>query len=360
MTMDTTANVAAASTAIGFPPATIAVFVGLCIIALAIDLLTHRKDKPLSLANASMWTIFWIAVSMIFAGYLYVVHGPQVASLFVTGYALEKVLSVDNLFVFMAIFAWFKVPEGLRHRVMYWGVIGAVVFRMVFVAIGTSLLALGPWVEIVFAAIVIWTAVMMLKGDGDGEDEEEDYSQHIAYRFASKLFPSWPHLHGHNFFVSRKELQVEIQKPQHKGMTLAEKGAWFATPLFLCVCVMEVSDVLFAFDSVPAVIAVSREPLIVYSAMMFAILGLRTMYFVLEALKHYLVHLEKAVIALLFFIGGKLALNATDHLMQHGYHIDPNTSLAIVLGVLAIGIVASVIFPGEQEEVEVATAKEKV
>ena len=349
MTVETTPAAAAASTAIGFPPATIAVFVSLCVIALAIDLLTHRKDKPLSLTNASMWTIFWIVISLVFAGYLYAAHGPEVASLFVTSYALEKVLSVDNLFVFMAIFAWFKIPEGLRHRVLYWGIIGAIVFRMIFVAIGTGLLAFGPWVEIVFAAIVIWTAVMMLKGDGD-EADEEDYSQHIAYRFASKLFPSWPHLHGHKFFVSRKELAVEIQKPQHRGMTLAKKGVWFATPLFLCVCVVEVSDVLFAFDSVPAVIAVSREPLIVYSAMMFAILGLRTMYFVLEALKHYLVHLEKAVIALLFFIGGKLALNATNHLFHHGYHIDPNTSLAIVLGVLAIGIAASVLFPGKKED----------
>jgi len=356
MTVETTATTTAAAvnTAIGFPPATIAVFVSLAVIALAIDLLTHRKDKPLSLANASMWTIFWVAISLVFAGYLYITHGPEVASLFVTGYALEKVLSVDNLFVFMAIFAWFKVPEGLRHRVLYWGIIGAIVFRMIFVAIGTSLLAFGPWVEIVFAAIVIWTAVMMLKGDGDDSDEEEDYSKHIAYRFASKLFPSWPSLYGHNFFVHRKQLEVEIRKPQNKGMTLAAKGAWFATPLFLCVCVVEVSDVLFAFDSVPAVIAVAREPLIVYSAMIFAILGLRTMYFVLEALKQYLSQLEKAVIALLFFIGIKLALNATDHLFHHGYHIDPNTSLAIVLGVLAIGVVASIIFPDKEEDAAAA------
>ncbi|WP_455233632.1 TerC/Alx family metal homeostasis membrane protein [Geopseudomonas aromaticivorans] len=335
---------------------TIAVFVSLAIIALAIDLLTHKKDQPVTLANAATWSIFWVLISLAFAGFLYVTHGAEVASLFVTGYALEKVLSVDNLFVFMAIFAWFKVPEGLRHRVLYWGIIGAIVFRMIFVAIGTGLLAFGPWVEIVFAAIVAWTAVMMLKGD-DEADEEEDYSQHIAYRFANKLFPSWPHLHGHNFFVSRKELEVEIQKPQHKGMSLAEKGAWFATPLFLCVCVVEVSDVLFAFDSVPAVIAVSREPLIVYSAMIFAILGLRTMYFVLEALKHYLVHLEKSVIALLFFIAGKLALNGTDKLFGHGLHIDPNTSLAVVLVVLAIGIAASILFPGKEEETAESTEK---
>jgi tellurite resistance protein TerC len=325
-----------------------AVFVGLAVGALLLDMVTHRGDKPVSLAKASIWSIFWIAISLAFAGFLYVQHGPQVASLFVTGYALEKVLSVDNLFVFMAIFAWFKVPDGLRHRVLYWGIIGAIVFRGVFVAIGTGLLAFGPWVEVVFAVVVAWTAVMMLRAGGDDE-EEEDYSKHMAYRFAQKLFPVWPKLHGNAFFVTRKDLQVELQKPENQGMTLAAKGTLFATPLFLCLVVAEVSDILFAFDSVPAVIAVSREPLIVYSAMLFAILGLRTMYFVLEALKRYLVHLEKSVIALLFFIAVKLGLNATDHMFHHGYTIDANTSLMIVMVVLAIGVVASLIFPGEEE-----------
>lgn len=336
------------ATHIGFPPLTMTVFISIALGAMLLDMFTHRGDKPITLANAAIWSIFWVAVSLGFAGFLYYEHGPEVASLFVTGYALEKVLSVDNLFVFMAIFAWFKVPDALRHRVLYWGIIGAIVFRGIFVAIGTGLLAFGPWVEIVFAIVVAWTAVMMLRSGGD-EEEEPDYSTHMAYRFAKKLFPVWPKLYGHNFFVSRKVLEKEITKPENKGMTLAAKGALFATPLFLCVVVVEVSDVLFAFDSVPAVIAVSREPLIVYSAMLFAILGLRTMYFVLEALKRYLVHLEKSVIALLFFIAAKLALNATDHIFHHGYNIDANTSLLIVMVVLVIGIVASVIFPGKED-----------
>lgn len=326
------------TTAIGFPPVTIAVFCGLVLAALAIDLFSHRKDKPLTLMGASLWSLFWVAVSLAFAAFLYVTHGAETASLFVTGYALEKVLSVDNLFVFMAIFAWFKVPDEYRHRVLYWGIVGAIVFRLIFVVIGTSLLALGPWVEVVFAITVAWTAVMMLKGGDD--DEEPDYANHLAYRFGRKLFPVTNQLHGHNFFV----------RMAGTG-SAAGRTVLYATPLFLCVVVMEISDVMFAFDSVPAVIAVSREPLIVYSAMMFAILGLRTMYFVLEALKRYLVHLEKAVIALLFFIAAKLALNATDHLMGHGYHIDPNASLFVVLIVLAIGIAASFIFP-EREEAE--------
>nr|WP_218626625.1 TerC/Alx family metal homeostasis membrane protein [Pseudomonas sp. dw_358] len=323
-----------------------AVFAGMAIGAMLLDMLTHRGDRPVSLGKAALWSVFWIALSLAFAGFLHVEHGAEVASLFITGYALEKVLSVDNLFVFMAIFAWFKVPDGLRHRVLYWGILGAIVFRGVFVAIGTGLLALGPWVEVVFALIVAWTAVMMLRASGD-QEAEEDYSAHMAYRFAARLFPVWPKLYGNQFFVTRKTLEAEILKPEHAGMSLAAKGTIFATPLFLCLVVAEVSDVLFAFDSVPAVIAVSREPLIVYSAMLFAILGLRTLYFVLEALKRYLVHLEKAVIALLFFIAVKLGLSATDHLFGHGYKIAANASLLVVMGVLVIGVIASLVFPGK-------------
>ncbi|MCD5993255.1 TerC/Alx family metal homeostasis membrane protein [Pseudomonas sp. CDFA 602] len=339
------------STSLGFPPLTMAVFIGLAITAMAIDMFSHRGNKPITLAQASAWSIFWVAISLAFAGFLYVQHGSEVATLFVTGYALEKVLSVDNLFVFMALFTWFKIPDGLRHRVLYWGIIGAIVFRGIFVAIGTGLLALGPWVEVVFAIIVAWTAIMMLRA-GDNDDEEIDYSQHMAYRFAKKLFPVWPKLHGSNFFVRRSVLEEEIKKPENAGIALAAKGALFATPLFLCLVVAEISDVLFAFDSVPAIIAVSREPLIVFSAMLFAILGLRTLYFVLEALKRYLVHLEKAVIALLFFIALKLGLNATDHLFHHGYSISANTSLLVVVVVLVIGIVASLLFPGKEESAE--------
>lgn len=345
-------------TPLGFPPLTVGIFVGIAVVALLIDLFSHRKDKPLTLLNASLWFVFWIIAALAFAGYLFVEHGSHVASLFLTGYALEKVLSVDNLFVFMAIFAWFKVPDEYRHRVLYWGIIGAIVFRAIFVAIGAVLLqAFGPWVEAAFALIIAYTAVVMLKGGGD-DDEEEDYSKHIAYRIGNRMFPVWPKLFGHNFFISRSTAEAELQKPENAGITLAAKGALFATPLFLCVLVVELSDVLFAFDSVPAVIAVSREPLIVYSAMMFAILGLRTMYFVLEALKGYLVHLEKAVVILLFFIATKLGLNASDHFLHHGYGIDANTSLMVVIGVLSVGIIASLLFPSKEiDESEEAIEK---
>ncbi|OTA16849.1 tellurium resistance protein TerC [Xenorhabdus vietnamensis] len=337
------------STHIGFPMETVAVFIILSVGALFLDLFMHRHDKPISLRSAALWSIFWIAIAFVFAGFLYVHHGAEAASLFVTGYALEKVLSVDNLFVIMAIFSWFAVPDRYRHRVLYWGIIGAIVFRGIFVAIGTSLLALGPWVELVFAVIVGWTAVMMLKSGDDG-DEIEDYSQHLAYRMVKRFFPIWPKLHGHAFVLNQKEVDKELAKPENANVKVGRVGKLmlYATPLMLCLAVVELSDVMFAFDSVPAVIAVSREPLIVYSAMMFAILGLRTLYFVLEALRKYLAHLEKAVIVLLFFIAIKLGLNASEHIFHHGYSISATTSLFVVIGVLVAGIFASLLFPQKE------------
>lgn len=339
------------STQLGFPIETVLVFVALSIGAIFIDLYMHREDKPIPLKSAVMWSIFWVAISFVFAGFLYVNHGAEVATLFVTGYALEKVLSVDNLFVIMAIFSWFSVPEGFRHRILYWGIIGAIVFRGIFVAIGTSLLSLGPWVEVAFAVMVAWTAIMMLRSKGES-DEIEDYSQHIAYRSVKRFFPVWPKIKGNVFFLKQADIDEELAKPENADIQIgrAAKATYYATPLFLCLAVVELSDIMFAFDSVPAVIAVSRDPLIVYSAMMFAILGLRTLYFILEAMKQYLVHLEKAVIALLFFIAFKLGLNSTAHIFDHDYTISAMASLVVVVVVLFIGIFASFIFVDKPDD----------
>ncbi|MDF7666388.1 TerC/Alx family metal homeostasis membrane protein [Orbaceae bacterium ESL0727] len=335
---------------LGFPIETVAIFVVLAIVAMAIDLYAHHQDKVISLNNAIVWSLFWIVVALCFAGYLYVHHGREVASLFITGYVLEKALSVDNLFVMMAIFSWFAVPEKFRHRLLYWGVIGAILFRAVFVWIGTGLFALGPWMELLFAILVALTGVMMLKHQGKDE-AIKDYSHHFAYRIAKRLLPVYPKMVGHRFILTQKTLNNELAKPENCALRgKLPKSVLYATPLFLCIMVIELSDVMFAFDSVPAVIAVSQEPLIVYSAMIFAILGLRTLYFVLEALRHSLVHLGKAVICLLFFIALKLALNASHHLWGHGISISPTMSLYIVLGILTIGIVASFICPGAKSD----------
>ena len=345
---------------LGFPIETVILLGVIVVVSLLVDLYAHRADREISFKSAALWSCFWIAISIAFGGYIYYHHGAEMASLYYTGYVLEKVLSVDNLFVMMAIFSWFSVPNRFRHRVLYWGVIGAFVFRGIFVAIGTGLLMFGPYVEMIFALIVAYTAVMMLRG-GDDDEEMEDYSGHVAYRFVKRVFPVWPRLHGHDFFISRTHAKEEAKKLNISIEGMAHKTVVVATPLFLCLAVIEVSDVMFAFASVPAVIAVSREPLIIYSAMIFAILGLRSLYFVLESLRKYLVHLEKAVIVLLFFIAAKLFLGATYHQFGFGIDIDPITSLIIVLVVLSCGVIASFVFPdkGDDKDEEQATSDSK-
>lgn len=328
---------------LGFPLETLLVFIILAFVAIVIDLYAHNNDKPISLSNAIAWSFFWIIVALGFALYLYLHHGSEVASLFITGYVLEKALSVDNLFIIMALFSWFSIPNNYRHRILYWGIIGAIIFRAIFVIIGTGLLSLGSWMELVFSVIVAITGIMMLKKQDD--DEIKDYSKHIAYRIAKCIFPTYPKIVGNHFLLTQKQLNKELTKLENNHLiNKIPKSFLYATPLFLCVMVIELSDIMFAFDSVPAVIAVSREPLIVYSAMIFAILGLRTMYFVLEAMKQYLVHLGKAVICLLFFIAIKLALNACYHLFGYGIDISPTISLYIVLSILLLGIIASFIW----------------
>lgn len=335
---------------IGYPPGVIALFVALVVVFIGVDLFSHRKDKPVGLKDAIIWSIIWVAISLMFAVYIHIKYGSEWAALFLTGYALEKVLSVDNLMVFVAIFSAFAVPDGYRHRILFYGVIGAIIFRGIFVAIGTALYAIGPWVEFVFAAIIAWTAVQMLKA-GDDDEEIEDYSHHWSVRLTRRLFPVWPKLVGHNFFVSGKKVDRLLKDPENQDVNVP-RGKWiYATPLLLCLVTIEFADVMFAFDSVPAVIAVTKEPLLVYSAMIFAILGLRQLYFVLEALQKYLVHLAKAIIILLFFIAAKLCLAAAVklHWLPEEWKIEPNTSLMIVLVVLAAGVVASFLFPPKAE-----------
>jgi len=201
-------------------------------------------------------------------------------------------------------------------------------------------------VEFVFAAIVAWTGWKMLSGIGDN-DEIEDYSDHWSVRLTRKILPIYPRLYQNHFLVPHARYQ-EIKR-QDASLTVTWKAARYATPMLLCLVCIEVSDILFSFDSVPAVIAVTREPLLVYTSGIFAILGLRSMYFVLVVAAKYLCHLEKAVAVLLFFIAGKLALQASNRLFDWpGFHISPNTSLAIILSVLALGVVASLVFPEKE------------
>lgn len=325
----------------GFPVETIIIFFAVIALSVYLDLFAHRKVKEITVKDAAMWSVFWIGLALAFYAYLWVRFDEQWASMYLAGYVLEKTLSIDNLMVFMAIFASFGIKGHLQHRILYWGIIGALVFRAIFVVIGTGLFMASPWVGFFFAAFVIWSAVKMLQGGDDG-DEIEDYSDHWSVKITQKIMPVYTKLVGEKFIVKNSDLSAE------QLANVTRKGARYATPALLCLMAIETSDIAFAFDSVPAVIAVTQEPLLVYAAMIFAILGLRSLYFVLAALTKYLVHLEKAVIVLLFYIGVKMALQAADAVFDTGIHIAPNTSLMIVLGVLALGVIASFVFPSKE------------
>ena len=309
-----------------------------------LDLRGHKDGHSVTLKDAATWSVVWVAVSLCFAGYIHLIEGPGKAGLFLAGYLLEKSLSVDNLFVFMAIFASFGIKDATQHRVLYYGILGAIVFRLVFISLGAGFLIAGSLNPIanmvvysVFGTLVLYSAYAMLK-DADGDpSNDEDYTQHWSIRlFRDKLrMPVWGRMNGDQFFV--------------RVPSLPAKGKVLATPLLLCLIVVETSDIAFAFDSVPAVIAVTKDPFLVYASNIFAILGLRSMYFLLVAAKRYLCHLEKAVVGILVFIGLKMFVEAFNsplsQLLGFAVEVPVALSLAVVAGGLVAGIVASFLYP---------------
>lgn len=338
-----------------FPLDTIGIFVAVFVLSLIVDLVQHRNKKEVTAKDAGIWSVFWIGLSLAFYGWLNYRHGAEWGSLFLTGYVLEKTLSIDNLMVFIAIFKFFRIESGLQHRILYFGILGAIVFRFIFVALGTSMLAIaGPWALLVFGVFLLWAAINMLRSGEDDGDGEADYEAMGLVRFFKRFYPVFPRLVGGRFFVDRATAASLIGED---GRSLPEKAMRFMTPAFVCLLVIEGSDVLFAFDSVPAVIAVTQEPLLVYTAMIFAILGLRSLYFVLLAIMKYLVHLERAIIYVLFFIAGKMFIDAYSAFHARGwvpgpvpFHISPTLSMLIVLAMLGAGVVASFIFPAKPED----------
>ncbi|MBT9561210.1 MAG: TerC/Alx family metal homeostasis membrane protein [Myxococcales bacterium] len=349
------ALLAAAQAVDHYPLDTIAIFSVAFVFSLVMDLLQHKEHKEVTVSNAAGWSLFWVALSLGFWGWVNYRHGSEWGSMFLTGYVLEKTLSIDNLMVFIAIFKFFRIDSGLQHRILYFGILGAIVFRFIFVAIGTGFLKLaGPWALVVFGLFVAWAGIQMLRGGDDDEGKEPDYHLMPIVKFFTRFYPVFPKLVGDRFFVDSAEAEQIAKKD---GLSLAAKAARYMTPAFVCLLVVEGSDVLFAFDSVPAVIAVTQEPLLVYTAMIFAILGLRSLYFILVVLTKYLAHLEKAIIYVLFYIAAKMFIEAWHKFHEAGYvgwelpiHIDPTVSMFIVLGMLGLGVVASFIWPHKEDD----------
>jgi tellurite resistance protein TerC len=308
-----------------------------------LDLFVHRRGEEISFRSAALWSLFWVCLSLCFAGYLAVTRSSAMAGLFLSGWVLEKSLSLDNLMVFVAIFRAFGVRSALQHRILYYGILGALVFRLVFVALGGAALHLfGLWADLVFAGFVGYAAVQMIRGDG-ADEAEPDYDALLPVRVFKRLFPLYPRLDGRSFFISRARVDALMRndpslKPSHAAATR------FMTPALVCLVVIEWSDVMFSFDSVPVVIAVTKEPLLIYSAMVFAILGLRSLYFVIEAMSRTLVHLEKAVAVLLFFVTYKLLAHALRGFFHWPlWEPTPEQGSVIIGGILLLGVVASLV-----------------
>lgn len=302
-----------------YSPANVVAFFILVVIALIVDMRAHSRDKLVSLKSAAWWSLFWLALALAFGAYIACTHGGNDASLYMTGYLLEKALSMDNLFVIMAIFANFGIPHQLQHRALYFGIPGVLAFRLIFVALGASLLAaFGTWALPALGLFVLWSAWKMGQTMAG---RRRDIADHWSARAARRIMPVHGQLDGHNFLT-----RVD--------------GRRMATPLLLCLIAIELADVTFAFDSVPAIFAVTQDPFLVYTSNIFAILGLRSLYFLLAAARKRLCHLDKAVVVILAFIGVKLLIDVAGPV-----HVPPLINLAAVLVLLAAGVVASLLRP---------------
>lgn len=291
---------------------------------LALDLgVFHKKSEVISVKNALAWTAIWITLAMVFNLFVFMYFGQEEAIEFFTGYIIEKSLSVDNIFVIIIIFSYFQVPPKYQHKVLFWGIMGALVMRVIFIFAGIELIHRFHWLIYIFGAFLIITGLrMVLAADVKLEPEKNP-----IVKLVRKLFPVTQSFEGDNFFVRR------------------DAKLW-ATPLLVVVILIETTDLIFAVDSIPAILAITDDPFIVYTSNVFAILGLRSLYFALSGIEKYFHYLKYGLAAILIFVGAKMCL--TDY-----YKIPIEISLIVIVSVLIVSIAASVIFPQKEQAAEV-------
>lgn len=278
---------------------------------LALDLgIFHRRNQTLRLRQALAWSALWIALAAVFVALLYVWQGHQAALEFSTGYVIELSLSADNLFIFLLIFRYFRLPEPEQYRVLFWGIIGAIAMRAAFIFAGVGLIRKFHWVIYLFGLLLVYSGVRLLFQRGAQVDPEKN----PVLRMFRRLIPVTDDYVGGKFFVRRERL--------------------YATPLLLVLLVIETTDVIFAVDSIPAVLAITLNTFIVYTSNIFAILGLRSLFFALSSLMDMFKYLHYGISCVLVFVGFKM-------LVLHYYAIRTDVSLAVIGGILLITIVAS-------------------
>ena len=299
---------------IGSPAAWLG-FTALVLVLLVLDLAVfHRKAHAVRVREAVAWTVFWIALAMAFNGAIWAQYGSDRALEFLTAYLLEKALSVDNLFVFLILFTAFRVPADLQHRVLFWGILGAMVMRAIFILLGATLLQHAHAVIYVFGAFLVFTGIKLLLHRNGGRSAATSEPNRIM-RWLQRVIPTTSDYRGAHF-------------------TVVENGKRLATPLLVVLLAVEASDVVFAVDSVPAVFGVTEDPFIVYTSNIFAILGLRALFFVLSGALERFHYLSIGLALVLTFIGGKMLVSGI-------YHVPVAASLAVVVAVLAVAVAAS-------------------
>lgn len=303
------------------------IFAAIVIGALYIDLkVVGKKDHVIGKREALFWSIVWISLAIAFNILVYTWNGAKSALEYTTGYIIEKSLSVDNLFVFIVIFSYFGVKGEYQHRVLFWGILGAFIMRGIMIIAGVSLIHQFEWIVYVFGVFLIYTGLKI----GFENHVEVHPEQNAIVRYFKRVFPTVNVFEGSKFFV-------------RKG------GKLFATPLFVALIVIESSDLLFAVDSIPAILAISTDPFIVYSSNVFAILGLRSLYFLLAGMMETFKYLKLGISAVLVFVGVKMLLPSISELAFHQeYKIPTEISLLVVAGVLGLSVIASLAVKGKE------------
>ncbi|MGE5200244.1 MAG: TerC family protein [Rhodospirillaceae bacterium] len=295
-------------------------FTAFVLAMLALDLgVFHRKAHVVRFREALAWSLVWVALALAFNSLIWAWFGPTKGLEFLTGYLIEKALSVDNIFVFLVVFSYFAVPAAYQHRVLFWGILGALVMRAIFIAAGAALITKFHWIIYVFGGVLLLTGVKLFVQRNEHMHPERNPVLRLFRRFV----PTVPEFHGQRF-------------------TVVKAGRRYATPLLAVLVLVEATDLVFAVDSIPAVFAVTKDPFIVYTSNIFAILGLRAMFFLLAGVMDRFRYLKPGLAAVLVFVGAKMML--TDI-----YKIPIAASLGVVAGILTLAIVASLVVTGREQ-----------
>lgn len=293
-----------------------ACFLGFVLVMLALDLgVFHRKSHEVKIKEALIWSAVWISLALLFNYGIYVFMGKEKAVEFLTGYVIEKSLSIDNLFVFIMLFTYFNVEAKYQHKILFWGILGALVMRAIFIFAGVALISKFHWIIYVFGAVLIYTGFKMLFH----KEEKIEPDKNPLVRLFKKFFPVTEKAQGGKFFVKLE-------------------GKTFATPLFVVLLIVEFTDLIFAVDSIPAILAITNDTFIIFTSNVFAILGLRALYFALSGITKYFHYLKYGLSAILVFVGIKMTI-------VDFYKIPILSSLLVICSILVVSVLISLAFP---------------